>query len=100
SSTEFNILSLHEALPICLPRVLVGGRRHPALVPTRVVGGGGVLAASLRPAARLAPSLRQVPRRSAAHAAARHRSRLRGRRSARRSEEHTSELQSRENLVC
>src|SRR5690606_41526093 len=67
-------LSLHDALPI-------SARRH----------GDAALGRQRRPAAR---SARIRARRDRARAAAA------GRASRRRSEEHTSELQSRENLVC
>src|SRR5690606_41739502 len=74
ATSEIYTLSLHDALPIWLVAAAAGGAAFPA--------------------AALAPGPHQRRRR-----------RRRGHRAAprprpRRSEEHTSELQSRENLVC
>src|SRR5690606_42156484 len=70
---EISTLSLHDALPI-------SGQRHPAPHPAQVRPVG------LGPHALRADRPRPVDRRPGQH--------------RRRSEEHTSELQSRENLVC
>src|SRR5690606_41828068 len=82
--TEISTLSLHDALPISsnsatIPRTLNSSR------PTGSVGSY-----------RLPPRLRETPLRVSSSAM----SRASGSDRARRSEEHTSELQSRENLVC
>src|SRR3712207_7216374 len=74
ATTEIYTLSLHDALPIC---ARVRGRRHP---PRRPHG----------PPARRARHA-HGRRDRALHRRARHRG---------RSEEHTSELQSRQYLVC
>src|SRR5690606_39398405 len=86
-------LSLHDALPICLGRVrLTGGRPHTAPYPAVVEFRKGLLeAGQVVLAARL---LEQ-----AVHFVAVHDQRPAGV-LGQRSEEHTSELQSRENLVC
>src|SRR5690606_41552826 len=78
---EIYTLSLHDALPICRnPRRPRRSRsRTPALQPPRPV---------------------RVRDRRSRHPRQPSRAGRRGPRWARRSEEHTSELQSRENLVC
>src|SRR3712207_9515433 len=73
ATTEIYTLSLHDALPISAS---AADRRSPARSPT--------------PPPRPAPSRSARPRRPRADAPAR----------AWRSEEHTSELQSRQYLVC
>src|SRR3712207_8495864 len=76
ATTEIYTLSLHDALPICRPRY--AGWRRPR--------------ASCRAASRPPPraaSARRCARRRRGSAAG-----------SRRSEEHTSELQSRQYLVC
>src|SRR3712207_7111431 len=70
ATTEIYTLSLHDALPICAEP---RGRHEPGLDARR--GRHGALA----PAARRVPAIRRAPARS---------------------EEHTSELQSRQYLVC
>src|SRR5690349_24239682 len=76
--TEIYTLSLHDALPIYL-------RRGPRLLRTVVVGGG------------VRPGLRQL---RPDHLCRRTQQPRRCRRGQPRSEEHTSELQSRRDLVC
>src|SRR5690606_41425736 len=82
SPTAISTLSLHDALPICWSVRRAAGCPAPA--------------PATAPAARAASCRRTSPRRVAHHPVAgatgwcRHA----------RSEEHTSELQSRENLVC
>src|SRR5690606_41437614 len=100
ATTRVSALSLHDALPICrrLAEQVVGRDRLRLL---RVGGGAlveevGVLAGQhllLEPARRL--QLRRVRAEDGREAGM-----LQGAVEARRSEEHTSELQSRENLVC
>src|SRR5690606_40782844 len=86
ATPETHTLSLHDALPISpTPRP----ERAPRTRPPRRSAGCGV---RLRPA-RACRDRRPPPRRDIAFAPPRC-----GR--PRRSEEHTSELQSRENLVC
>src|SRR5690606_40805684 len=86
SSTAFYSLSLHDALPIWFPlvrpisRVLTSASTSSAVLPSRF---------STRAAL---PMLAVSARCSAISTLAKFR--------FRRSEEHTSELQSRENLVC
>src|SRR5438445_3672448 len=84
-TSEFYSLSLHDALPICLPElereVLL---RLPGRVPPVPEGGNG------------GDVLRQIGEGQVGRGPERDR----GRRRARRSEEHTSELQSRQYLVC
>src|SRR5690606_42021239 len=76
ATSDIYTLSLHDALPILRPRSAVGDRGHPRRSPT------GARAAAV-----------QGPgRRGRGDEGGGHR--------VRRSEEHTSELQSRENLVC
>src|SRR5690349_24084816 len=85
ATTEIYTLSLHDALPICAPAGFVdviGGFHGPEIYPPA-------------PPCCTAFCTRKVPRcDSWARIAARHFSR------AKRSEEHTSELQSRRDLVC
>src|SRR3712207_9284621 len=75
ATTEIYTLSLHDALPIC------GGRARARVRPSVLEWGGGTL-------------------RPRSLAAALFRGGARPRRRACRSEEHTSELQSRQYLVC
>src|SRR3712207_9579050 len=77
ATTEIYTLSLHDALPIYLERPLHGPHHH-RLAPSRARG-----------APRRRRRLRRRPGRP-----------CRQRRRPRRSEEHTSELQSRQYLVC
>src|SRR2546428_4960142 len=85
ATTEIYTLSLHDALPICRPRAEpAGGPRGRG----RARRPGPAAARSGRPPAPAAPPARAPPRRPARRA---HRG---------RSEEHTSELQSRSDLVC
>src|SRR5690606_39812918 len=89
--TQAYTLPLHDALPILRRARCVPGRRpcpaHPQPCP----------AAAVRPGSARTAAQRQSPH----HRAGRPRDRLRRGGPARaRSEEHTSELQSRENLVC
>src|SRR5690606_40092068 len=78
-------LSLHDALPICQARRdHRGSRRSRAVVRARPRGGSRVAELSRLPKVDLHIG---QPRRLSRH-------------SRTRSEEHTSELQSRENLVC
>src|SRR5690606_41580698 len=77
--TDIYTLSLHDALPICLAGSLCHGRPG---------AGDGLQGA----AGRKARSGYRAPRPAADHGGQRQR--------VQRSEEHTSELQSRENLVC
>src|SRR5690606_41628876 len=94
---ETYALSLHDALPISAVRL---GRPASFRVPARGGGGRGVGAARGRrhpgalPAAVAAGTHRAAEARHARSPAATAAGR------APRSEEHTSELQSRENLVC
>src|SRR3712207_8028202 len=81
ATTEIYTLSLHDALPIS-PRSPRASRTPPR--------------AELRPRA----ARRIAPRPSAATRPSRNRDPKRRTRAARRSEEHTSELQSRQYLVC
>src|SRR5690606_41457295 len=90
--TELSTLSLHDALPISLRRLQ---RAHHAgrvrLLSFRVLACHGRARAQGpddQPAHLVLGQLQDRARRAAARAA------------LRRSEEHTSELQSRENLVC
>src|SRR5690606_41847264 len=85
ATTEIYTLSLHDALPICpgCPAVDQGQLRGP---PQPDAGGHRHLVAD--------PLLRH-PQRPALHPALEEQRQPRS-----RSEEHTSELQSRENLVC
>src|SRR5207302_8892977 len=79
-------LSLHDALPICTARPEMGGRRRGAQAARP-------RAAAKRAAPRVAlPQSRDDPGQAAGAGAEDQREP--------RSEEHTSELQSRENLVC
>src|SRR5690606_39404984 len=80
ATSGISTLSLHDALPICAPARNRGTRR-PRAGPHRRPRAGCTTRARAG---------RRSPRRS----------RRRSRRGAGRSEEHTSELQSRENLVC
>src|SRR3712207_7667795 len=78
ATTEIYTLSLHDALPICRGRLPHRGRppaARPRFGPARAPRGGGA---------------------RAGHQAVRRR----GARPEQRSEEHTSELQSRQYLVC
>src|SRR5690606_41491832 len=80
-TTYISILSLHDALPICAPSPIIitmATARMTALLLTS--------AALVEAGMRLAAAARVVAGATATAAA--------------RSEEHTSELQSRENLVC
>src|SRR5690606_41781640 len=84
-------LPLHDALPICRrpPRSYRGGSRPAELTASRpaIVLGTRPRAAAARPARALFATAISKPRTPI-------------RRQPFRSEEHTSELQSRENLVC
>src|SRR5690606_41352656 len=80
STTVLSTLSLHDALPICRATSPPG--------PARAAGG------SPRPPRRRRSSLPLAPLELVQALARQHQHRLE------RSEEHTSELQSRENLVC
>src|SRR5690606_41541759 len=83
---ETSPLSLHDALPIC---TVPGG----AVVVVSEAGMKGRVKGLLGgPTAGEAPPPASMPPEMASEAAAQHQ--------ALRSEEHTSELQSRENLVC
>src|SRR5690606_40113531 len=91
-TTQLSSLSLHDALPIYSVRAVLGHRRPPRR--GRDPGGArGVLRPGWRPACARGADGDRRTRRSCCAAAG-----FRGLRS--RSEEHTSELQSRENLVC
>src|SRR5690606_40480878 len=86
ASTAISTLSLHDALPICEP--FNGGRDHARRIGRRD-GGAETLE-------------QQVFRQHRGHEPKRRKARPPGPGFMRlpRSEEHTSELQSRENLVC
>src|SRR5690606_40846719 len=84
------ILSLHDALPIC-PRGGHGGDQP------RLGLGGPVLRRAFQPVREPGPPQRQRGAEAALPAGTDQRRRGGG---AGRSEEHTSELQPRENLVC
>src|SRR3712207_9077899 len=77
--TEIYTLSLHDALPIL--------RNEPRIAPARpaIPAAAATVMTSIPSAMSLAPAHRRVRRRAAR---------------SRRSEEHTSELQSRQYLVC
>src|SRR5690606_40597879 len=90
SAAEIYPLSLHDALPISLPRhlrarILRSARRLGLREVYLAAHAGGLRAAD----GRAHPAGRPGPDRHSALPAA-----------GQRSEEHTSELQSRENLVC
>src|SRR5690606_41175490 len=87
ASSDIHTVSLHDALPICrAPRPGPGFQHRPALAqPARQPDTGGPC--------RLFPQRRGTPAPVAEPA-------MGTEPSARRSEEHTSELQSREKLVC
>src|SRR5690606_41769948 len=93
---ERSTLSLHDALPICAPP-LAGHSRPGVGLRTVTAAGGPPHAISLTDAARrrLRRGWPAAACRPAARGAA-----PPGRSPRPRSEEHTSELQSRENLVC
>src|SRR3712207_7609586 len=76
ATTEIYTLSLHDALPIC-PRMSVA--RTPAVGRKVFASQGGIAAGMRRPAAMSAATPIRI---------------------SSRSEEHTSELQSRQYLVC
>src|SRR3712207_7361260 len=82
ATTEIYTLSLHDALPIFSVRQVARGAGGRARRPRRRPGAGGAGGAP------------EVAERSAACR------RVSRRRTCRRSEEHTSELQSRQYLVC
>src|SRR5690606_41623894 len=91
--TELSTLSLHDALPISPSRPPVGCRGCALPPASRAMALPG---ASMDRILALSPVLAVRP-----ELPSRHRAGLALRRGAgRRSEEHTSELQSRENLVC
>src|SRR5690606_42068417 len=97
-TTDVDTLSLHDALPICAAGV---AQRHATWQPGSA--GERAVARDLRndgvaDAGR--PGGLSVPRGEELLAADRIRPRARRARAGWRSEEHTSELQSRENLVC
>src|SRR3712207_7384377 len=77
ATTEIYTLSLHDALPICDPPAAGGGRSPPRAASRRTSACPG----------RSACRRTRRPRRGSPRA-------------RRRSEEHTSELQSRQYLVC
>src|SRR3712207_8519202 len=86
ATTEIYPLSLHDALPICATTAASAARTRRAATRTR---------------ARCATTWRRSPCRSARRRASTSASRGRcSSASASRSEEHTSELQSRQYLVC
>src|SRR3712207_8329504 len=87
ATTDIYTLSLHDALPICRRSTRAGPAR-----PRRVRGVG------VRPTGRPAASAAPAGRRDVAAAAPSGRAARSRPRS--RSEEHTSELQSRQYLVC
>src|SRR3712207_9192080 len=90
ATTEIYTLSLHDALPICVGRRGAGGRR------ARVHEGSVLAAPDCLP-----PPRRRLHRRaSAAGRGFLGPGRLEAAASEARSEEHTSELQSRQYLVC
>src|SRR5690606_39414776 len=95
-STEIHTLSLHDALPILINRTSSEqpAPRRGIPPPVTVVVNTAVLV----PASGTGPSL--VPHRHSERRADAPALRTRWSRAPRRSEEHTSELQSRENLVC
>src|SRR3712207_7946307 len=85
ATTEIYTLSLHDALPICRgrePAVVARARRLPGVRRTLLSGRRSAAAAAGRPLVRGGPP---------SHG---------GRTPGDRSEEHTSELQSRQYLVC
>src|SRR5690606_40121204 len=89
-TSEFYTLSLHDALPIFLARRAIPSSSRRLLLLLPVSGPGKRTEAS--------PCTTPAPR--AQPPATRGTVRLVTRAHAMRSEEHTSELQSRENLVC
>src|SRR5690606_39529971 len=89
---ELYTLSLHDALPIYpAPRRAAAHHRAPPGQPVRT-GGGRAALAGLFP-----PGVEEHPRGGAGDGGPGGRG---GGPDGKRSEEHTSELQSRENLVC
>src|SRR3712207_7172454 len=89
ATTEIYTLSLHDALPISFAMGLAGGRReHPGALPEHAGAGRAG-----RPGGTGRPGRGGAGRRRPARAGPARLPRL-------RSEEHTSELQSRQYLVC
>src|SRR5690606_40483689 len=93
--TILSPLALHVALPISQPRAALGPGRHRGrlCLRSRLAGGAGARLEAGR-LARAAAAVEPAPR------GADLRNCLRTGLAGSRSEEHTSELQSRENLVC
>src|SRR3712207_7735672 len=85
ATTEIYTLSLHDALPICGHPRRIGLLRRVGLV-RRAAGQRRAVREPSLGRGGLAGLLRRVPRRGGRHRV--------------RSEEHTSELQSRQYLVC
>src|SRR5690606_41766814 len=88
ATPEIYTPSLHDALPICRWQRAArrGGRKAPALPPCPALEACGRGPCAPTPRGAGAPARQGAPSWET--------------RSAARSEEHTSELQSRENLVC
>src|SRR5690606_39953154 len=84
-SIASDTLSLHDALPISLIRALAASTLPVRATVIRAVSPSSLVVSALAPAFSSARSISASPRIAA---------------SWMRSEEHTSELQSRENLVC
>src|SRR3712207_5194087 len=94
ATTEIYTLSLHDALPICAPR------GHHARVRQHRQGDRRLRAPHRLRAVALRPLRRRGAGRPRAHARERAVARRGGGAAAVRSEEHTSELQSRQYIVC
>src|SRR5690606_40520572 len=84
----FYILSLHDALPICVVRLAILAHRAPEILELEVLESLELLVGHARPV-----PLEHFVERGV-------RLPVREDLAGNRSEEHTSELQSRENLVC